>query len=224
MEVREALEEIACVKGIEDEFNLILNRCCHILINRWQLQPNTRWAIPELVELFEYVPPLGTLKARGARRLRQLVRDFRETEQFLTLQRLARIIQNTIEEKGKLRPRIVERDSNLVGTLINRYPYLYEHCLLSQDSSYEHQQTVRYIRDQLQQQFELDLSQYVMYQVRTAQHKKIIKPKKQRIIQPVTNPTLLSDRELGFALRQFVGKPQGKYTHRESAQLFLSRS
>ncbi|MDB9311752.1 hypothetical protein PN462_01465 [Spirulina sp. CS-785/01] len=224
LEVRESLEKIACIKDIEDEFNLILNRCCHILINRWQLQPNTRWAIPELVALFDDVPPLGTLKARGARRLRQLVRDFRETEQFLTLQRLARIMQNTIEEKGKLRPRTSESDSNLVGTLINRYPYLYEHCLLSQDSSYEHQQTVRHIRDQLQQQFELDLSQYVMYQVRTAQQKKLIKPKKKRIIQPVTNPTLLSDRELGFALRQFIGKTQGKYTHRESAKLFLSRS
>lgn len=220
IEVRIGLEAIAREKTAEETFHFLLNRCCHILINRWQTQPQNRWAIIDLVEVFRYIPPVGTVHARGARRLRQLVRDFRETEQFLTLQRLARVIGNTIEDRGKLRP-LHDRngEGNLVGTLINRYPYLHEHCLLSHDSSYEHQQTVRQIRDRLQQQFEFDLSHYVTYQVRKAKDLK-----SDRIIQPVKNPTLLSSRELGAAVRQFSGRIEGDRTHRDLAKNFLTHS
>ncbi len=217
--VRAALEDLACQKQIEGEFPFILNRCCHILINRWQTNSNTRWAIPELVEVFRFIPPVGTVQSRGARRVRQLLWDFRETEQYLTLQRLARVIEHTHEESGQLRPARERDGSNLVGTLINRYPYLYEHCLLSQDSSYEHQQTVRQIRDRIQKQFELDLSQFAMYQMRSLQT-----GKSGRIIQPVPNPTLLSDQELQSALHQFVGKIQGDRTHYDLANSFLKQS
>ncbi|MEM9538454.1 MAG: hypothetical protein AAGA60_02965 [Cyanobacteria bacterium P01_E01_bin.42] len=228
IEVRIALEAIAREKTAEETFPFLLNRCCHILINRWQTQSHNRWAIVDLVELFRYIPPVGTVQARGARRLRQLVRDFRETEQFLTLQRLARVIDNTIEDRGKLRP-LHDRngEGNLVGTLINRYPYLHEHCLLSHDSSYEHQQTVRQIRDRLQQQFEFDLSHYVTYQVRKAKEGNRNgnqNGKGSRIIQPVKNPTLLSSRELGAAVRQFAGRIEGDRTHRDLAKNFLTHS
>ncbi|WP_323220400.1 hypothetical protein [Spirulina sp. 06S082] len=220
LDVRIALETLASEKEDEENFYFLLNRCCHILINRWQTQPQNRWAIVQLVEVFRFIPPVGSVQARGARRLRQLVRDFRETEQFLTLQRLARVIGNTIEDRGKLRP-LHDRngEGNLVGTLINRYPYLHEHCLLSQDSSYEHQQTVRQIRDRLQQQFEFDLSHYVTYQVRKAAYSQ-----GDRLIQPVKNPTLLSSRELGVAVRQFSGRIEGDRTHRDMAKNFLTHS
>jgi hypothetical protein len=46
----------------------------------------------------------------------------------------------------------------------------------------------------------------------------------ERIIQPVKNPTLLSDRELGVALKQFVGKVQGSCTYRDIAQSFLTHT
>jgi hypothetical protein len=45
-----------------------------------------------------------------------------------------------------------------------------------------------------------------------------------KVIQPVKNPTLLSDRELGVALKQFVGKVQGSSTYRDVAQSFLTHS
>ena len=212
-----ALERVATSKQAEQEFKFVINRCCHILINRWQMQPQLHWAIPELVTLFENPPDPSKVKSRGARRLRHLVQLFSETEQYLTLQRLSRVMNGSIET--------IENGSIPVGTLIQRYPYLYEHCLLSEDSSYEHQQTVRQIQSRIQRRFELDLSQYVTYQVRRAQAIRANSlDNLDKIIQPVNNPTLLTERELAAALKQFVGKVQGSDTYRDVAQSFLTHS
>jgi len=212
-----ALEKIATSKRAEQEFKFVLNRCCHILINRWQLQPQLQGAIPELVALFENPPDPGKVQSRGARRLRHLVQLFAETEQYITLQRLSRVVSESSE--------VYASDSIPVGTLIQRYPYLYEHCLLSEDSSYEHQQTVRQIQARIQRRLELDLSQYVTYQVRRAQAIRTQSLESlDKIIQPIDNPTLLSDRELAAALKQFVGKVQGSYTYRDVARSFLTHS
>lgn len=212
-----ALETLATDKRAEEEFKFVLNRCCHILINRWHIQPQLHRAIPELVGLFENPYAYRMVYSRGARRLRQLVQLFTQTEQYLTLRRLSQVMNETSQEEGN--------DSQVVGTLIQRYPYLYEHCLLSEDSSYEHQQTVRQIRDRIQQRFERDLAGYITYQVRSAQGKhRQSEAAPGRIIQPVKNPTLLSDDELRTAVREFVGKVQGRYTYRDIAQSFLTHS
>jgi len=218
-EVWLALEKVAMDKRAEQEFKFVLNRCCHIVINRWQMQPQLQWAIPQLVALFENPPDPAKVQSRGARRLRQLVQLFTETEQYLTLQRLSRVMSETAEAEGNC------NGSNQVGALIQRYPYLYEHCLLSEDSSYEHQQTVRQIQARVQRRFEFDLSQYVTYQVRRVQAMRQPSTEApERIIQPVNNPTLLSDRELAAALKQFVGKVQGPNTYRDVAQSFLTHT
>lgn len=172
-----ALEKVAMNKRAEQEFKFVLNRCCHILINRWQLQPQLQGAIPELVALFENPPDPARVQSRGARRLRHLVQLFTETEQYLTLRRLSTVMSESAEAYNS--------GSIAVGTLIQRYPYLYEHCLLSEDSSYEHQQTVRQIQSRIQRRFELDLSQYVTYQVRRAQAMRSqSKDSLDKIIQP----------------------------------------
>jgi hypothetical protein len=212
-----ALEKVAMNKRAEQEFRYVLNRCCHILINRWQMQPQLQWAIPELVTLFENPPDPARVQSRGARRLRQLVQLFSETEQYLTLQRLSRVMSGEVDDNGN--------GAIAVGTLIQRYPYLYEHCLLSEDSSYEHQQTVRQIQSRIQRRFELDLSQYVTYQVRRAQAIRTQSIETlDKITQPAKNPTLLSERELAVALKQFIGKVQGSDTYRDVAQSFLTHS
>jgi hypothetical protein len=214
-QIWQALEKVAMHKRAEHEFKFVLNRCCHILINRWQMQPHSSSSIQELIKLFENPPDPMKVHSRGARRLRQLIQGFIETEQYLTLQRLSLVIGETAEANG----------SRQVGNLIQRYPYLYEHCLLSEDSSYEHQQTVKHIQSRVQQRLEFDLSQYVTYQVRRAQAMRSKSSEEQcRIIHPVSNPTLLSDRELGIALKQFVGKVQGPHTYRDVAQSFLTHT
>lgn len=107
-------------------------------------------------------------------------------------------------------------------TLIHRYPYLYEHCLLGEQYTSEHQQTVRKIQTQVQKKFEIDLSQYVTYQVRCTQIlKHASAAEANRILRPVNNPTLLSDRQLNATLNQFIGKVENGCTYNDLAQKFL---
>ncbi|AFY39327.1 hypothetical protein Lepto7376_3090 [[Leptolyngbya] sp. PCC 7376] len=219
-ELKQALYEVLNSSGIDEDFKFILNRCCHILINRWQIHPQLQKAIPKLVDLFKSVPPPNISSSRFTRRLRQLVAEFIRTEQYLTLQRISRII----ELGGK--DFTWSNGDIAVGQLIRRYPYLYEHCLLSEDSSIEHQQTVRQVQSRIQRSFELELSKYVTYQVRLAQLARRTQSMKQarRMLQGVHNPTLLTEKELGTALKRFVGKPERGYSYRDLSRHFLRRS
>lgn len=218
--VAEALETIAASKGAEQEFKYILNRCCHIAINRWQPYPSKQKAIPELIALFELVPkPSGYSRAIG--RLPKLIQQFTESEQYLTLKRLAQVITHNSADSTNSKIRA----SQPLGTLIPRYPYLWSHCLLCDDSNYEQQKTIKKIQAQKQQQFEIDLSQYVAHQVRkTYVARRETSISFGRPIQNIKNPTLLSDPELFFALKQFVGKVEGADTYKQLAGRFRAHT
>jgi hypothetical protein len=244
-QIASSVEQIVNSKQAEEEFPFFLNRCCHILINRWQTQPQTQGAIPQLVELLENPPSGANTYSRSLRRLRQLLKLFTETDQYMTLRRLAQVMSQAAETTGigfDTRGNFPRTSGNYpqtsvnnidtsddgstqVKTLIRRYPFLYPHYLLSQDSSYEQQQTIRQIQAQTQHRFEVNLSQYVTYQVRRVQLSRQTPAQTSgRVIQPVKNPTLLSDRELGTALKHFVGKVEGGYTYRDLAHRFLSHT
>jgi hypothetical protein len=217
-EVLTAVDRLVTNGLADQEFRFILNRCCHILINRWQTRSQLHSAIPELVSAFQETPAASREMARSRviRRLRELVQDFTQTEQYLILQRLARVIGQNDEFNYENVP---------VGSLIPRYPYLYEHCLVAEGSPYEHQQTVRAIQTRMQRRYEQDLSQFVTYQVRRSQISRSASPEAaKRLLHPAKNPTLLSDQELCSALQQFVGKSQGFFTYRDLAQQFTSHS
>lgn len=217
-EIVAIVDQIAQLKTAEQEFKFVLNRCCHILINRWHMQPQLHSAIPELIALFESIPArssAGNYRYRSIKRVQELVRLFTQTEQYWSLRRLVQLMTqgNEADRNAGNRPLV---------TLIRRYPYLYEHCLLTEESNFEHQQTVKQIQTEVQKKFEVDLSQYITYQVRRAQILKVA-PKEDisRILRPASNPTLLSDRELNGALKQFIGKVEGDSTYQDLAQNFL---
>jgi hypothetical protein len=211
-----ALERLVKAKDAEIRFYNFFNRCCHILVNRWQMQPAYQPAIPELVSILENLPPARQGHYGTSNTLRHLVKNFTLSDHYVKLQRLARIINSKYSEKTV----------TSVGTLINRYPYLYDHCLLGDESSQEHQQTVRHIKVKTERRFEVNLSRYVTYKVRLAQvtHTPQITEEPGRIIQPVKNPTLLNDKELNRALKQYVGTIEGNYTYKALSQSFLANT
>ncbi|GAB4227547.1 MAG: hypothetical protein Kow0049_07810 [Stanieria sp.] len=217
--VRLALETIVNCETANDEFTFILNRCCHIIINRWQMQSDLKKNIPKLIAQFEQALPPGGANSRTSRKLRQLIKDFQTHEHYLKLQRLAKVIGETQENNFS--------KSQSIGNLIQRYPYLHQHCLLSEDSSYEFKQTVKKIQKNIQRSYEVNLSQYVTYRVRLVQtasshRNSSINKVSTHQIQPVKNPTLLNDQELVTALRQYVGKVEKGYTYRDLSQNFLT--
>jgi hypothetical protein len=213
--IKQALELILTSKTIEQDFKFILNRCCHILINSWQINPELQQYIPDLISLFKQLHPPSLTNNRTSRKLRLLVKNFVETEQYYSLERLSRVISENQQKKAEV--------TTSVGELINRYPYIYDHCLLSNETAEEQRGTVRRMKAQTEKKFEVDISHYVTYQVRLAQLKHqqkqgIIVPK--NVIQRVENPTLLTSKELGVALKNFAGKVENGYTYQDLSRKF----
>ena len=226
--IRITLENIVESSRADIDFLPFFNRCCHILVNRWQMQPNDKLEIIELVSLLERSLPPGAIVSRVGRKQRQLIKDFLNTEYFVRLQRLARLIDGSLEPENRRHQRI-EVVSNSVGDLIQRYPYLHQHCLLTEGSTEEFQQTVETIQAGIQSSYELNLSQYITHRVRLArlvkQYKAANKTKiPKRLIQKVENPTLLSDRELDRSLRHYIGKVEQNWSYYDLSQKFLTHT
>ena len=219
--IKVALDKIVDSKIAEKEFLFILNRCCHIIINQWQMQSNLKPDIPKLVAEFDYILPPGGAHSRNSRKLRQLVKNFAQSEQYIKLQRLARLIaQEKVNQSDQ---------SEYVGNLIQRYPYLHQHCLVSEDSSYEFKRTIKKMQTKIQHKYEVNLSQYVTNRVRmieTVRKYKALNKKRipKKIIQPIKNPTLLSDRDLDRAIHHYIGKVELGYTYRDLSQHFLTHT
>lgn len=207
-DIRAALDKIVGSSFAEQDFKLFLNRCCYILINRWQSRPQFQDAIPQLIALLarpSSATAAGLGRTRSLNRLRQLMQFFAQSEQYQRLRRLAEFMTQASESLENTKPLV---------TLLRRYPYLYHHCLVSEDSDDEHQRNVRQAQKRAQKQFEVDLSQYLTYELRCFRS-----PSK--VIQPVRNPTLLSSNALHNALKIFAGKVNGSGSYRDIAQRFL---
>lgn len=221
-EIRQAVNAIVKSANKQDEFSLFLNRCCYILINRWQTQFDSRSAIPDLIAILGQASgmPASLGRTQTTTRLRLLVKQFVKSNHFQRLRRFADFIN----------PHSASAQQPLV-TLLQRYPYLYKHCLVSQGDTQEHQQVVHQAQVQTQQKFELDLSLYMTDILKRSarQSRSLIQtvgqpdPRTGRMIQPVHNPTLLSDSDLQGTLKHFVGKVDARHTHQDLAQQFLMR-
>ncbi len=215
--VKSALDTIINTHYVEREFPFFLNRCCHIIINYWQKYPELQAHIPLFISQLDIILPPRSANSKSARKLRKLIEDFQETEQYIKLKRLGNLINQNYNNQ--------DNACLYVGDLIQRYPFLYQHCLLSEDSSYEFKKTIKKIQKGIQSTYELDISKYITYRVRLTQIVRKYKisnrskiPK--RLIQPVENPTLLSDSKLSYALKQYLGKVESNDTYLDLASNF----
>lgn len=225
--ILEAVHRVAMSRLAEQEFKYLLSRCCRILTNYWWFQPHFRWAVVELVELLSLATP-GVAATFATKRLRQLTRQFLQTEEYQSLRRLAQVVEGTspsprpkpAEEPSRLllpsdRPVITPKQKTL-GSLIHRYPYLYPHCL-GGEASDGGQRAIEEMQAQTQRQYERDLSRYVTHLVQQSQTHQ---PRSGNW----TNPTLLTDQELKAAVRHFAGKMDGQRTCREASRRLLTYS
>ena len=213
-EVLLSLDRLVLSDSAFQDFQFVLNRCIHIITNRWQSRPHCQSAVPQLISILESSPTtcIDFTRSKANRRLRDLTQQFRDTDQFQSLRRLSCVLEQngtTLENQQPLR------------TLIHRYPYIYPHCLVSDGSSTEDQKSVRLLQEKMQHNYELNLSQFVTYQVRRSA---VSHQRGDRPLHPVANPTLLADSDLNEALKQFAGKISDGCTHRDLAERFMIRS
>ena len=215
--VKSALDTIINTHYVEREFPFFLNRCCHIIINYWQKYPELQSHIPLLISQLDITLPPKTANSKSARKLRKLIEDFQETEQYIKLKRLGNLINKNYNNQ--------DNSYLYVGDLIQRYPFLYQHCLLSEDSSYEFKKTIKKIQKGIQRTYELDISQYITYRVRLSEIVRKYKASNKhkipkRLIRTVNRPSLLSDHQLSYAIKQYLGKVESDYTYLDLAHNF----
>jgi len=204
-----ALNRIVLSKWAEQEFSLILNRCCYILMNYWWSYLGHEATAIDLVELFR-TSPSTPANFTATQRLRELVKLFNHSEQYTEL-------KQRVDASEVAHP--LENDKNQpIKSLVPRYPYLYPHCLMDWDSSDLGHQVIGQLQAKKEQQFEQDLHRYTTHLLRRSH---ATQPKESSAF---SNPTLLSSQQLELSIRNFAGKAEGSKTYRELAQQFVSSS
>ena len=218
-EIRETLEAIAKADQAETEFSSFLSNCCYIAINHWLRQSSDRQnVIPRFVKVFEDIPAFARLQTSASRRIRERVIVFSKSQHFLRMQRLRRLFTTTEEtQQDKSQP---------LATLLGRYPFLYQNCILPADNYPQTKQALKKFQKQQEYDFELSLSRYITNQVRLTRlaERYGSLAEAQKAILPQSNPTLLKDPELVATLQHFISGVEGKSTYRDLAQRFLTHS
>lgn len=204
--VASALLSLSEQDTADREFKYVLNRCCYTLINLWYTQPRDHWAIPELVRLFEELPPTNGANPR-AQKVYNLVKEFPKTEQYASLVRLQQIMVSDREADAPLATVIEEQP---LAYRIRHYPFLYDNSLLTKDSGQEQKQNINDLRRRAETDLGIRLARYHAQQIsgRAGQ---------------VVNPTLLDAAGLEQALSFYTGKIDGR-THRDQARWFATYS
>jgi len=228
-EVAKALEKIIALLQVDEEFNFILNRCSHIIINRKRPYNYKKDVLLDLIKLFDSIENKTVNRyygSRSSKKLFDLVKGFTKSEQYLTLKRFAELIS----QEARISRNSHSALAQPLRTLIPRYPYLYQHCLITSDNSYEHQQAIKKIQRQKQKKFEIDLSHYMTHQIRqgvitTSKFKDSnFTESSLENTKKIINPTLLSEQELLSSIKQFVGKVENGYNYQDYAKSFLNHS
>ena len=93
-EVSKALERIIPLLQVEEEFNFILNRCCHIVINRKRVHNYKKEVLLDLIKLFDGIQNKSRhyYGYHSSKRIFDLVCAFTKSEQYLTLKRFTELM------------------------------------------------------------------------------------------------------------------------------------
>jgi hypothetical protein len=212
-EIRIALHELLRTSSGKQGFLPFFNRCCFIIINRWQINPLHRDWIVKLVEIIGQCggPSVIVGQPTPAGRLRFLIQEYVRSEYFQRLQQLADFLS----------PKSDTDEHRPLSTLLHRYPFLYPHCLTNQQDETDYQKMIVGVQKSAQQQIEQDLSYYLAHSL--LQRNQSID---QAIIEinaasmDLKNPTLLQHKELCTSLKHYVSKVDSRGTYQDMAQQF----
>ncbi len=211
-----AIETLATETTADQNFPLVINRCCHILISHWQLQPSGNNSIHQLLAILANPDPIPGKYSKISRRLRQLLKVYLNSDDYQILNRLNLVFHGQILNRDQI-------ELEPLGKLITRYPYLYEYYLVSAERTLENVRTVDRIQQKIQDRQEAELSQYFTYQVRKSRIKAQVGSEAARNLPRIANPTLLPSKDLGIAFLQFAGKAERGASYQDLSHRFAAR-
>jgi hypothetical protein len=210
------IETLISEKTAEQNFPLTINRCCYILVNYWQTQPTGNTYISQLIEVLAHPTEIKSTYSKHIRRLRQLLLLYIQGYDYRMLNRLNTVLNGQTLGRDDI-------EGELLGKLITRYPFLYEHALVSEERTVENIEIIKRIQKNLRQQQDANLSQYFTYQVRKSRIKAQVGRDAAKNLIRIANPTLLPSKELGIALIQFTGKAENGKSYQDLSHEFVAQ-
>lgn len=199
----EALSSFINSKASQQSFDLLLNHCCHILIDTWSQDPTNYHGIYRLAFLFNEASnaQINPSPPGFSSQLQELFKGYAQSKSCLKIRRLGRLIYPD---------KIPDHISPPLANLLCRYPFLYKHCLMSQDSGSEYRKMIRHLKNERKQAFEVALIQYLTYRKRLVQiaRARQLTEGAGRIIKRCNNPTFLSDADLYLVIKKFKNQPK----------------
>ena len=218
-EIRETLEQIMKTEDEEKHLTSFLSQACYLAINYWLKQSTeAHQVIPKFIRIFIDIPPFSRVQSLSARRIREAVIQFSKSDDFLRLKRLPSLFNADAESQ--------QDKSQPLSTLLARYPFLYQHCILPPEDYAATKKALKQFQQKQQQAFELSLSKYITNRLRLARQKKRYGSlaEAQKHLTAVPNPSLLKDSELITTLQHFISGVEGRSTYQDLAQRFIIHS
>lgn len=207
-QVRAALLELVKRPQASREFKYILNRCCYTLINPWYTQPRDHWAITEMIAQFEQLPA-ATARSPELQTLHSVVEEFVNSEQYAALARLRQIFEAPKAFNGVNSAPLEEQ---ALRDRIRNYPFLYDHSLLTKDSTQEQKQNVLDLRCKEESKLRINITRYHSYCQGLSRNRQL------------ENPTLLELPQFEEAITHYTGKIDGNRSQRDLANWFTTYS
>ena len=218
VEIDRALEVIITSSWGQQNFNLIINNCCYLIIDCWSTEPKSLLFLEELVAVLDSVESLPKSYDRRRNKIRQLIKDYRQTELYVKLQFLVTLFNSELTTK-------LDTEA-LLSSLIPRYSYLYPYLLPDYEQISKLENLVTKLQEDCQKSFEFKLSQYIIYRTRLKQvaSMKLLSRGADKVIYQSENPTLLSEKKTIITMKQYINKIERENTLLQLSQQFVSRN
>lgn len=203
--IRNGLDVLVRSGHAKQNFQHFFNRCCFILINRWQPNPQQRGAVTQLVDMLNQHrgPSVIVGQPSPSGRLRFMVQDYVRSPFFTRLRQLSDFLNPKNNDRDDQKP---------LSTLLHRYPYLYTHCMTSQEDESEYQKMIGSAQKSAQVKFEQNLSSYLTHS--------LLKTGQDAPREEFLNPTLLSPQDVSTTLKTYLTKVDSRGSYKDMAQRF----
>ena len=231
VKVSQAFEKIIFAKP--EQFYFFLSQCFYLILTEWLNSPNSETHICQLLDVLNAVTQSRSYDRRR-KQLISLIKNYQHSLTYHQLKLAISVLQPTEANAETFNSSFVTNGSEAnstgsktpkISSYLIRYPYLYPNLLPPEIAIPRLTKKVIELQNIRQQDFEIKLSQHIIYRFRLKQLAKMRMMSKGagKIIVKAENPSLLSEKAFRIALKQYVGKVD-KSTLQERAQLFVAEN